>query len=401
MAARRSAASDRFAEAFRAFDPKPAERLDRHLPAEGGSRLYFVGGADGYLRQRSLARIAAHHLGESPAPYRERRLHAGQATADRLRSAAQTVSFGGGPVVSLSGLRIGSGARRASKPELWEAVCELVETPPPGAVVAVEWEESPDRRRKGWKAFAARLTERIAAGEALVVDCDPPPEAKMPAWIRAEAGRQGLALPEGGAELLAGRFGPDLRRQRAELRKLALFAAPEEEEGGGEGAGGTADPGAGGESPVRVDLEAMEQLLGGGSARNLFRFTNAVQGGRAAEALETLDLLLSEREPPQALLALLYRLATQVQAANAFRPGRGSGSLREAIGMHRVPPRAVEEIASAARRFTAEELRDVVRQVIETDFRLKSTGIPARVALSSLALLLARGGAPEGSARRG
>ena len=397
MAARRSAASDRFAEAFRAFEPKPAERLERHLPAGDASCLYFVGGADGYLRQRSLARIAAHHLGESPAPYRERRLHAGHATADRLRSASQTVSFGGGPVVSLSGLRIGSGSRRASKPELWEAVCELVETPPPGAVVAVEWEESPDRRRRGWKAFAARLTERIAAGGALVVDCDPPPEAKMPAWIRAEAGRQGLALPEGGAELLAGRFGPDLRRQRAELRKLALFAAPEEEDGGG----GGADPDAGGEAPVRVDLEAMEQLLGGGSARNLFRFTNAVQGGRAAEALEVLDLLLSEREPPQALLALLYRLATQVQAANAFRPGRGSGSLREAIGMHRAPPRAVEEIASAARRFTAEELRGVVRQVIETDFRMKSTGIPARVALSSLALLLARGGAPEGSARRG
>lgn len=387
MAARRSAASDRFAEAFRPFEPKPAERLERHLPAEDASFLYFVGGADGYLRQRSLARIAAHHLGESPAPYRERRLHAAQATADRLRSVSQTVSFGGGPVVSLTGLRIGSGSRRASKAELWDAVCELVETPPPGAVVAVEWEENPDRRRKGWKAFAAGLTERIAAGGALVVDCDPPPEAKMPAWIRAEAGRQGLVLPEGGAELLAGRFGPDLRRQRAELHKLALFAAPE-----GEG---------GGESPVRVSLEAMEQLLGGGSARNLFRFTNAVQGGRAAEALEALDLLLSEREPPQALLALLYRLATQVQAANAFRPGRGSGSLREAIGMHRAPPRAVEEVAAAARRFTAEELRGAVRQVIETDFRLKSTGIPARVALSSLALLLARGGAPEASARRG
>lgn len=397
MAARRSAGSDRFAEAFRAFEPKPAERLERHLPAEDASFLYFVGGADGYLRQRSLARIAAHHLGDSPAPYRERRLHAMQATADRLRSVSQTVSFGGGPVVSLTGLRIGSGSRRASKPELWEAVCELVETPPPGAVVAVEWEENPDRRRKGWKAFAAGLTERVAAGAALVVDCDPPPEAKMPGWIRAEAERRGLALPEGGAELLAGRFGPDLRRQRAELHKLALFAAPEEEGEGGGDADGDAEP----EAPVRVSLEAMEQLLGGGSARNLFRFTNAVQGGRAAEALEALDLLLSEREPPQALLALLYRLATQVQAANAFRPGRGSGSLREAIGMHRAPPRAVEEVAAAARRFTAEELRGAVRQVIETDFRLKSTGIPARVALSSLALLLARGGAPEASARRG
>lgn len=397
MAARRSAGSDRFAEAFRSFEPKPAERLERHLPAEDASFLYFVGGADGYLRQRSLARIAAHHLGDSPAPYRERRLHAMQATADRLRSVSQTVSFGGGPVVSLTGLRIGSGSRRASKPELWEAVCELVETPPPGAVVAVEWEENPDRRRKGWKAFAAGLTERVAAGAALVVDCDPPPEAKMPGWIRAEAERRGLALPEGGAELLAGRFGPDLRRQRAELHKLALFAAPEEEGEGDGDADGDAEP----EAPVRVSLEAMEQLLGGGSARNLFRFTNAVQGGRAAEALEALDLLLSEREPPQALLALLYRLATQVQAANAFRPGRGSGSLREAIGMHRAPPRAVEEVAAAARRFTAEELRGAVRQVIETDFRLKSTGLPARVALSSLALLLARGSAPEASARRG
>ena len=416
------ARADRFATAFRVFAPKPAARLAEHLRPPDEAGLYFVGGGDGWLRQQSLRRIAEHHLGPRPMPYRRRLLHAGSATADRFRSAAQTVSFGGGPVVVLGGLR--ATARRASRPELFEAVAEVVESPPRGAVIAVEWEETPDRRRKGWKAFSGGLAARVSAGEALVVDCDPPEEREMPAWVRAEARERGLELPPGGAELFAGRFGRDLRRQRNEIEKLALYVAeaeaPAGESGEGEGpsrrAGndeseeenGRGDDRRGGDGPgnearrIEVSLEEMEQVLGGGSARNLFRFTNAVQGRRTAEALDLLDHLLREGESPQALLALLYRLATQMQVANAFRPGRAAGSLKEALGLSpQAPPRVAEEIAAAAARFSAGELRGVLRTVIETDFRMKSTGLPDRVALSSLAFLLGRRApsrAPSGTA---
>lgn len=411
------ARADRFATAFRVFAPKPAARLAEHLPPPDDGFLYFVGGGDGWLRQQSLRRIAEHHLGPRPLPYRRRLLHAGTATADRFRSATQTVSFGGGPVIVLGGLR--ATARRASRPDLLEAVAGVVDTPPRGAVVVVEWEETPDRRRKGWKAFSGGLAARVSAGEALVVDCDPPEEREMPAWIRAEARERGLELPPGGAELFAGRFGRDLRRQRNEIEKLALYVAEAEDPAreGREGEGssspaGDADAGdadAGevearesGAPGIEVRLEEMEQVLGGGSARNLFRFTNAVQGRRTAEALDLLDHLLREGESPQALLALLYRLATQMQVANAFRPGRAAGSLKEALGLSpQAPPRVAEEIASAAARFSAAELRGVLRTVIETDFRMKSTGLPDRVALSSLAFLLGRrtpSGTPSRSA---
>lgn len=390
------ARADRFAAAFRAFAPKPAARLAEHLPPPNDAGLYFVGGGDGWLRQQSLRRIAEHHLGPRPMPYRRRLLHAGTTTADRFRSATQTVSFGGGPVVVLSGLR--ATARRASRPELLDAVAQVVEAPPRGAVIVVEWEETPDRRRKGWKAFSGGLAARVSAGGALVVDCDPPEEREMPAWIRAEARERGLELPPGGAELFAGRFGRDLRRQRNEIEKLALYVGEGEEPSGGsregEGSSETAggfERGKGGAGPIAVRLEEMEQVLGGGSARNLFRFTNAVQGRRTAEALDLLDHLLREGESPQALLALLYRLATQMQVANAFRPGRAAGSLKEALGLSpQAPPRVAEEIAAAAGRFSAAELRGVLRTVIETDFRMKSTGLPDRVALSSLAFLLGR-----------
>lgn len=409
------ARADRFAAAFRSFSPKPAARLPQHLAPPDASFLYFVGGADGWLRQQSLRQIAVHHLGPRPMPYRRRTLRAATTTADRFRSAAETVSFGGGPVVVLTGLR--PVARRPSRPELVEAVARVVEEPPRGAVIAVEWEEAPDRRRKGWKAFSARLAESVSAGAALVVDCDPPEEREMPAWVRAEAREQGLELPPGGAELFADRFGRDLRRQRNEIGKLALYLAEEEPAPGGEAraAAGGADRdrgdrgeerGKGGGTLLPVTLEAMEQVLGGGSGRNLFRFTNAVQGGRTAEALDLLDLLLREGESPQALLALLYRLATQMQVANAFRPGRSSGSLRDALGLSpQAPPRVAEEIGAAAARFSAAELRALLRAVIETDFRMKSTGLPDRVALSSLAFLLGRGApsrrAPSGAPRGG
>lgn len=400
------ARADRFATAFRAFAPKPAARLAEHLAPPDDGFLYFVGGGDGWLRQQSLRRIAEHHLGPRPMPYRRRLLHAGTTTADRFRSATQTVSFGGGPVIVLSGLR--ATARRASRPELLEAVAGVVDAPPRGAVIAVEWEETPDRRRKGWKAFSGGLAGRVSAGEALVVDCDPPEEREMPAWIRAEARERGLELPPGGAELFAGRFGRDLRRQRNEIEKLALYVEEAEAPVGGEASRETEDfPSPAGEAePGRIEgrfevrLEDLEQILGGGSARNLFRFTNAVQGRRTAEALDLLDHLLGEGESPQALLALLYRLATQMQVANAFRPGRAAGSLKEALGLSpQAPPRVAEEIAAAAARFSAAELRGVLRTIIETDFRMKSTGLPDRVALSSLAFLLGRR-APSGPPSR-
>ncbi len=356
-----------FARTFSALRPASAEKLgQRLLPAEGPA-LYIIGGADAWLRGRALRAVAAHHLGDEPAAYRRRRLNGLALRRDQLESAARTVSFGGAPVVLVeNGARLAQPPRTKWGRELGEAFLGLVTHPPGKTVIAVEWEKDPDRRRKEWQALGKALAAAAKEKRAVAVDCDPPAESRMAAWIRTAARARGLALPEGGADLLADRFGNDLRRQTNEIEKLLAFA--EDEQGG------------------KVAMADMEAVLGGGSLRDRFRFTNAIERGATAEALDALDRLLAEGESPTVLLPLLYRSLVRLQLAQVWKPGRES--LASAVG---APPRVAEEIRRTAARFTAADLRRLLREAAATDLRLKSSSLDGRAALTALA------GAPYGA----
>ena len=356
-----------FSKSFASLKPIPAEGMGDRLPEPGAGALYVVGGGDSWLRQQTMRKLAAHHLGEKPAPFRLRRFDGRTATAGQVMSATRTVSFSGGPVVLIeSALRIAQPP--AAAPALAGVLQDLVENPPGKAVIVAEWERNPDRRRKDWKALAGALADAVAQGGAHVLNCDAPPDARMTTWIRRIARGRGLNLPERGAELLFERFGRELRQQVNEIEKLALYAGSDQGGDGGD-----------------VSLEDMEQVLGGGSVRDRFRFTDSLQAGRTEAALSSLDLLLRDGESPQALLALLYRLVTQIQLAQAHR---GDQPLYEAL---RVPRRVADDLARAARRFRPADLRAMLRELSEMDLRMKRTRIPDSAALSSLALLLARG----------
>ena len=368
-----------FGKAFAALNPVPAEKIADRLPAPDAGALYVVGGADSWLRQATLRKLAGHHLGEPPAPFRLRRFDGRTASADQVVSATRTVSFSGGPVVLIeNALRIAQPPARA--PGLSGVIAELLDRPPGRAVIALEWERNPDRRRKDWKALAASLKGAVAGGGALLIDCDAPPPARMTNWIRRTARERGLNLPEQGAELLFERFGRELRQQVNEIEKLAVYAAGDQD----------------GDVTLQdgdVTLQDMERVLGGGSVQDRFRFTDALQAGRTAAALASLEALLRDGESPQALMALLYRLVTQIQLAQAHR---GEEPLTEVL---RVPRRVADDLERAARRFSPAELRAMLRQLAEMDLRMKTTRVPDRAALSSLALLLGR--VSSGARRRG
>ena len=354
-----------FGKTFAALKPVPAEKMAERLPAPEAGALYVVGGADSWLRQQTLRGLADHHLGRQPAPFRLRRFDGRTASADQVVSATRTVSFSGAPVVLIeNGLRIAQPP--AAVPALSGVMLELLDRPPGRAVIALEWERNPDRRRKDWKALTSALGDAVSGGGALLLDCDAPPPGRMPHWIRRAARERGLNLPEQGAELLFERFGRELRQQVNEIEKLAVFAAGDQ---GGD-----------------VTLADMEQVLGGGSVQDRFRFTDSLQAGRTEAALSSLESLLRDGESPQALMALLYRLVTQIQLAQAHR---GDEPL---AGVLRVPRRVADDLERAARRFRPAELRAMLRQLAAMDLRMKTTRVPDRAALSSLALLLGRSG---------
>ena len=384
------AALARFAKTFRALRPVPAARAEERFlpPADGG--LYVVGGDSGWLRRESIRRIAAHHLGERPDPHRLRRFNGQAATGGQLRNAAETLSFGGAPVLVIhDGLRVAQPPAGAT--DLAGLLPNLIARPPGRLTLVVEWEKSPNRSLKSWKGaptpkptktrrkkspaapapgLEAAIRSRVAAGTGLVLDADPPAERAMPAWIRKAAGDRGVALPERGAELLAERFGRDLRRQVNEIGKLEAYRD---------------------ESRAAPTLAEIEAVIGGGTVRNRFRFTDAVRDGRTSDALAALDRLLEEGESPLALLALVYQLALQLQVVgDAVRRGESPASAPGA------PAWMAGRLAGAARRFPAAEHRRILGEIATIDLRLKTGGLAARDALAALALRLT---APAGNPR--
>ena len=136
-----------------------------------------------------------------------------------------------------------------------------------------------------------------------------------------------------------------------------------------------------------LSFEELERVLGGGTVRNRFRFTDALRQGRTADALVALDRLLAERESPQMLLALLYQLAVQLQLVHdAGRGGANAGSVP------RLPRWVLGDLSRAASRFDAADLRDLLREIARTDLRLKTARLSPRDAIGALAL---RFGAPR------
>ena len=130
----------------------------------------------------------------------------------------------------------------------------------------------------------------------------------------------------------------------------------------------------------------MEALLGGGSGGNRFRFSNALQDGRTAEALGLIELLLREGVSPQEMLRMVYRLVAQLETARAHRPGPDTPPLNEVLG--RMPPWVADRIRDTASRFTPAQLRRILSSLVETDLRMKTTGIPSTAALAAVALQL-------------
>ncbi len=351
-----------FSDRFRALAPVSAASRAPKLPPPGTPSVVLVGGSDSWLRQRVIRHCVRHHLGkDGETSFRLRRLNGATASRDDVLGAVRSAGFSGGSVVVVrDSVRL---TRPDRKKRLYDVFPELVKAPK-SAVLILEWEKSPGQE---WSAIEKALRAAVKAGHLRAFDCDPPPERALGSWISRHAASFRLTLPKGAAALLVSRFGRDVRRIHNELEKLSVWS-----------------------SDGKPTLDDLSGLLGEGSARDRFRFSNAVEAGRPAEALALLDSLLAEGESPLALLNLLYNLAVRIQIVR-FAP-RGE-SVHELLG---VPTAVGDRIARAASRFDRQALGILLIQIADVDHKLKSTSVPPRVALAAVTLRLA-GTAPKDS----
>jgi len=178
-------------------------------------------------------------------------------------------------------------------------------------------------------------------------------------WITKEAQQRGGTLTAGVAEQLAAATDNDSWRLAMELEKVLLYA---------------------GERPVTT--EDVAAMVISPASSDIFGLTDAIGGRQRARALHLLQQELASGVHPLALIAMIARhLRNLRQVQRAAEEGMPQGRMATELGLH---PFVVQKALAQSKKFTADDLRRWHRQLVETDFKLKSTPLDAEAMLDVL-----------------
>lgn len=172
----------------------------------------------------------------------------------------------------------------------------------PADVALVLANEAPLPRGGQSRAAAERgragsqLAGLVEAAGGLVEELAPLEEAEVDRWIARRAQAFGFALARDAREELVRSVGPDLERADHELEKLAAYAAGRE-----------------------VSLDDVRALVPGAIQNDVFLLTRAVARRDARTAIDMLERVLDEGEPPQRLIGLLVWQFRLLLAASGAR----------------------------------------------------------------------------------
>src|SRR5262249_32667785 len=102
-------------------------------------------------------------------------------------------------------------------------------------------------------------------------------------WVRTRVASQGAAIDPAAARLVVQRAGVDVRRLRADVDRLLLYAL----------------------GPNEITIEDVRAVTGPAALQDDWAMTNAIESRRAGEALRQLALMLDAGAPPEKILGQL------------------------------------------------------------------------------------------------
>lgn len=215
-----------------------------------------------------------------------------------------------------------------------------------------------DERKKIVKALKSSAT---------VLAFNPLGAEELLRWVEKGIKDRGCTAAPGAAEALIASAGTGLQGLSAEMDKLCLFA----------GTGGI------------VDTAAIESLVPRGTEQNVFSLVEDIANLRLDNAVGMLHELLKQREEPikiAALIARQFRIILQVKDLSA--QSYAQGQIASRVGLH---PYAVKLAAEQARKFSGEQLRDILSRLADLDYQMKTGGIDKVLGLEMFMLRLGSG----------
>ena len=311
--------------------------------------VYLIAGADPRLADEALEELLAAALG----PDREHGLEMLRGDETTWGKVLETVRTGSLFVQKRVVVVRNAEAMKGEG----DALAAYLDDPTPELTLIIV-AAKPDKRKGVWRLLSERATVKAA---------DPLKGRALRAHVAERIKRRGLRITDDGLFEMLERVGSDLQRLNGELDKLEAFAQGQ---------------------PRALGADEVASVLGRGLARPLYKLGDALAARRPAEALELVEELLGDGEPPLLVLSTLHRALRTARGARALAQARVP---REAVAARlRVPPFKVDDVLEAGRRWSEEDLKVALCALDQADRRMK-TGAEPSSALAAAVLEACRG----------
>jgi len=275
-----------------------------------------------------------------------------------LEEAGTTPFMAERKVILASGATFLTGAKETGKIEhRTDKLLEYMKSPADFSVIVfLVDQEKLDERKKVVKAL--KDTGSVLAFAPLTAD-------ELVQWVVRRADSLDFRFESGAVETFLMASGTSLQSLASELEKLSLFV----------GRGGT------------VTAELVDRMVVRTTEQDVFLLIDDIVRLRKERAMSILYQLLKMREEPikiSMLMARQFRMMLQVKELE--RQGYSHQQIAGQIGGH---PYAVKIAGEQARRFSFDQLGDILSRLSELDYKMKSGRIDKAMGLEMFILQLA------------
>ena len=348
-----------------------AEQFRRQLAQDHLAGLTVLAGEEKFLVKQALQRLVKL-AGQLPLPEFNFQEFPGEAEIDAIADAVEALPLMAPRKVVLVRDLDPDALEKSAQAKLEE----LLESVPEGCGLVLAYptlEKDAKRPPAKWK----RLLE-IARKNGDLVLCARHTAGELQTMLCQRAAREGCTLSRREAGKLLEAAGQDMTRLRGEMDKLCAYALA------------TAPAG---ETPV-ITGEIIEELVPRTLETTVFRLSDTLTAGNYQEAYRLLDALLTQREDPVGILAVLSgAYVDMARVKTALESGLPASAAGE-YGDYGNRKFRLENAQRSARRMSLAALQKSLDLMLEADSALKGSRLEKRFVLEELIarLLAAREG---------